>query len=241
MSIKLPMAVLGLIFAVASSTTVAADESAEALSVRLKEMYPATKIERVQRSEIPSVFEVVMGKNAAYTDATGRYFVFGHLFDMKEQRDLTAERVEKAARVAFGDLPLADAIKIVRGKGERVLAVFSDPDCPYCRRLESELDKLDNVTLYTFPYPLEGLHPEARDKSIAVWCAANRAQAWAELMKSGKAPASRKCDHPIERNIQLGQRLGIQGTPTLLSADGRILPGAAPKERIEQWLLESGR
>ena len=138
MSIKLPMAVLGLIFAVASSTTVAADESAEALSVRLKEMYPATKIERVQRSEIPSLFEVVMGKNAAYTDATGRYFVFGHLFDMKEQRDLTAERVEKAARVAFGELPLADAIKIVRGKGERVLAVFSDPDCPYCRRLESE-------------------------------------------------------------------------------------------------------
>jgi thiol:disulfide interchange protein DsbC len=134
MSIKLPMAVLGLILAVASSTTVAADESAEALSVRLKEMYPATKIERVQRSEIPSLFEVVMGKNAAYTDATGRYFVFGHLFDMKEQRDLTAERVEKAARVAFGELPLADAIKIVRGKGERVLAVFSDPDCPYCRR-----------------------------------------------------------------------------------------------------------
>ena len=121
MCIKLPMAVLGLILAVASSTTVAADESAEALSVRLKEMYPATKIERVQRSEIPSLFEVVMGKNAAYTDATGRYFVFGHLFDMKEQRDLTAERVEKAARVAFGDLPLADAIKTVRGKGERVL------------------------------------------------------------------------------------------------------------------------
>jgi thiol:disulfide interchange protein DsbC len=132
-----------------------------------------------------------MGKNAAYTDTTGRYFVFGHLFDMKEQRDLTADRVEKAARIAFGELPLADAIKTVRGKGERVLAVFSDPDCPYCRRLEAELVKLDNVTLYTFPYPLEGLHAEAKDKSIAVWCAANRSQAWAELMKSGKAPASR--------------------------------------------------
>lgn len=241
MSIKSPMAMLGLILAVASSATGAADDAAETLSVRLKEMYPATKIERVQRSEIPSLFEVVMGKNAAYTDATGRYFVFGHLFDMKEQRDLTAERVEKAARVSFGELPLADAIKTIRGKGERVLAVFSDPDCPYCRRLELELEKLDNVTLYTFPFPLDGLHPEARDKSIAVWCSPNRGQAWAELMKSGKAPVSRKCDHPIERNVQLGQRLGIQGTPTLLAADGRTLSGAAPKERIEQWLQEGGR
>jgi thiol:disulfide interchange protein DsbC len=240
MPIKYSLALLGLTISMTASVF-AADEPAEALAARLKEMYPATHIERVQRSEIPALFEVVMGKNAAYTDTTGRYFVFGHLFDMKEQRDLTADRVEKAARIAFGELPLADAIKTVRGKGERVLAVFSDPDCPYCRRLEAELVKLDNVTLYTFPYPLEGLHAEAKDKSIAVWCAANRSQAWADLMKSGKAPASRTCDHPIERNIQLGQRLGIQGTPTLLSADGRTLPGAAPKDRIEQWLLEGGR
>ena len=241
MRIKYPLALLGLTLVIATSPAVAADEAADSLAARLKEMYPATSIERVQRSEISALFEVVMGKNAAYTDATGRYFVFGHLFDMKEQRDLTAERVEKTARVAFGELPLSDAIKTVRGKGERVLAVFSDPDCPYCRRLEAELDKLDNVTLYTFPYPLEGLHPEAKDKSIAVWCAANRSQAWAELMKSGKAPASRACDHPIERNIQLGQRLGIHGTPTLVSADGRTLPGAAPKDRIEQWLREGSR
>lgn len=240
MPIKYSLALLGLTISMAASVF-AADEPAEALAARLKEMYPATHVDRVQRSEIPALFEVVMGKNAAYTDTTGRYFVFGHLFDMKEKRDLTADRVEKAARIAFGELPLADAIKTVRGKGERVLAVFSDPDCPYCRRLEAELVKLDNVTLYTFPYPLEGLHAEAKDKSIAVWCAANRSQAWAELMKSGKAPVSRTCDHPIERNIQLGQRLGIQGTPTLLSADGRTLPGAAPKDRIEQWLLEGGR
>ena len=240
MPIKYSLALLGLTISMAASVF-AADEPAEALAARLKEMYPTTHVDRVQRSEIPALFEVVMGKNAAYTDTTGRYFVFGHLFDMKEQRDLTADRVEKAARIAFGELPLADAIKTVRGKGERVLAVFSDPDCPYCRRLEAELVKLDNVTLYTFPYPLEGLHAEAKDKSIAVWCAANRSQAWADLMKSGKAPASRTCDHPIERNIQLGQRLGIQGTPTLLSADGRTLPGAAPKDRIEQWLMEGGR
>jgi thiol:disulfide interchange protein DsbC len=176
-------------------------------------------------SEIPALYEVVMGQNVAYTDASGRYFVFGHLFDMQTQRDLTAERLEKQQRVAFSELPFADAIKTVRGKGERVLAVFSDPDCPYCQRLESELEKLDNLTLYTFAYPLESLHPDAKDKAVSVWCAPDRARAWAELMKSGKAPAKRSCDHPVDRNIALAQRLGIQGTPTLLSADGRVLPG----------------
>ena len=238
-----PMATAALLatLCLATSVTHAADESADALASKLKDLYPATKIERVQRSELPGLFEVVMGRNAAYTDSTGRYFIFGHLFDMKEQRDLTAERVEKAARIAFDTLPLADAIKTVRGKGERVIAVFSDPDCPFCRRLESELDKLDNVTLYTFLYPLEGLHPEAKAKAVAVWCAKDRSGAWSELMRSGKVPTKASCDNPIERTIQLGQRLSIQGTPTLISSDGRLLPGAAPRERIEQWLAEAAR
>jgi hypothetical protein len=156
------------------------------MTARLKQMYPATRIERVDPSEIPALYEVVMGQNVAYTDASGRYFVFGHLFDMQTQRDLTAERLEKQQRVAFSELPFADAIKTVRGNGERVLAVFSDPDCPYCQRLESELEKLDNLTLYTFAYPLESLHPEAKDKAVSVWCAPDRARAWAELMKTAR-------------------------------------------------------
>src|SRR3990167_3858369 len=211
---------LPMLFALMLPMAAQADDGAESLEKRLKDLYPATRIERVQTSEIPTVYEVTMGKNSAYTDATGRYFVFGHLYDMKTQRDLTAERMEKQQRIDFSQLPLGDAIKTVRGKGERVLAVFSDPDCPYCKRLEAELDKLDNVTLYIFPYPLEGLHPEAVDKAVAVWCAPDRTRAWADLMKTGKVPAKRDCENPIQRNIQLAQRLGINGTPTMLSADG---------------------
>ena len=230
---------LPMLFALMLPMAAQADDGAESLEKRLKDLYPATRIERVQTSEIPAVYEVTMGKNSAYTDATGRYFVFGHLYDMKTQRDLTAERMEKQQRIDFSQLPLGDAIKTVRGKGERVLAVFSDPDCPYCKRLEAELDKLDNVTLYIFPYPLEGLHPEAVDKAVAVWCAPDRASAWADLMKTGKVPAKRDCENPIQRNIQLAQRLGINGTPTMVFADGRMLPGAATSDRIEQWLAES--
>jgi thiol:disulfide interchange protein DsbC len=237
MPCKTPMAALSLL-ALTLSLAAQADETLTALEQRLQERYPATRIERVQASEIQGLYEVMIGRNPAYTDATGRYFVFGHLFDLQTQRDLTAERLAVQQRVAFAELPLADAIRTIRGSGERLLAVFSDPDCPYCRRLEDELAKVDHVTVYTFAYPLESLHPQARDKAVAVWCAPDRARAWAELMQTGKAPPRRSCAHPIERNIALAQRLGIQGTPTLLSADGRLLPGAATSERIEQWLAE---
>ena len=168
-----PLSLLALTLSVAAQ----ADEARTALAQRLQERYPATPIERVQPSEIPGLYEVMIGRNPAYTDATGRYFVFGHLFDLQTQRDLTAERLQAEQRVAFAELPLSDAIRTIRGAGERVLAVFSDPDCPYCRRLEEELAKVDNLTVYTFAYPLESLHPQARDKAVAVWCAADRARA----------------------------------------------------------------
>ena len=155
-----PLSLLALTLSVAAQ----ADEARTALAQRLQERYPATPIERVQPSEIPGLYEVMIGRNPAYTDATGRYFVFGHLFDLQTQRDLTAERLQAEQRVAFAELPLSDAIRTIRGAGERVLAVFSDPDCPYCRRLEEELAKVDNLTVYTFAYPLESLHPQARDK-----------------------------------------------------------------------------
>jgi thiol:disulfide interchange protein DsbC len=217
----------------------AAEDTAEALAQRLKQLYPNTQFSAVSESALPGLFEVVMGRNIAYTDAAGRYFLFGHLFDMPTQRDLTAERKDQLQRIDFGQLPLQDAIKTVGGNGSRVLAVFSDPDCPYCKRLEPELAKLTDVTVYTFLMPLTQLHPDARAKAVAVWCAKDRVHAWAQLMLHGQTAASPNCAHPVDRNIALGERLQINGTPTMVSADGRVLPGAASAEQIEAWLAKS--
>jgi len=216
--------------------SLAAEDPAETLAQRLKQLYPNTQFSAVSESALPGLFEVVMGRNIAYTDVAGRYFLFGHLFDMPAQRDLTAERKDQLQRIDFGQLPLQDAIKTVRGNGSRILAVFSDPDCPYCRRLEPELAKVNDVTVYTFLMPLTQLHPEARAKAIAVWCAADRVDAWAKLMLGGETPANTDCAHPVDRNIALGERLQINGTPTMIAADGRIMPGAAGAAQIEAWL-----
>jgi thiol:disulfide interchange protein DsbC len=213
--------------------------STGAMAERLQALYPSTRFGAVNPTPWPGVFEVVMGTNLAYVDASGQYFLFGHFYDMKKQRDLTAERKDSLARVDFTQLPLLDAMKEVRGDGSRVLAIFSDPDCPYCQRLESDLRGLTNVAIYTFLMPLVSLHPGAHRKAVSIWCARDRLATWQAAMWRGEPVPPIECPHPVDRNVALGERLGINGTPTLISADGRMLPGAASKDQIEAWLQRS--
>ncbi|AJG22228.1 DsbC family protein [Cupriavidus basilensis] len=202
----------------------------------LKERYPKTEFSRIRAAEIPGLYEVSMGKNVAYFEASGRYALFGHLYDMNSQVDLTAQREQSLQVINVDMLPVADAIKTVRGKGSRALYVFSDPDCPFCHQLEASLKGLDDVTIYTFLYPLEGLHPDAKKKSAAIWCAKDRAGAWDAWMGAKVLPAPRSCATPVERNLALGAKLGVEGTPTIFAADGRKLVGAASTQRIDAFL-----
>ena len=232
------LCLLGATFALPSAAQKSVPSEAR-IAERLQGLYPATRFGSINVTPWPGLYEVVMGANLAYVDETGQYFLFGHLYDMKTQRDLTAERKESLARIDFAALPLADALKEVRGSGARTLAIFSDPDCPYCRRLEAEMKGLTDVTIYTFLMPIASLHPDARSKAIAVWCSGNRLAAWHSLMWRDEKIAAGECEHPVDRNVALGEQLGISGTPTLVAADGRVLPGAASNTQIEAWLARS--
>jgi len=209
---------------------------AAALAKRLDTLYPATQFGAVTTTPWPGVFEVALGNQLAYVDASGQFFLFGHLYDMRAQRDLTAERRDALTRIDFDTLPLQDALQEVRGNGQRRLAVFSDPDCPFCRKLEAEIRTLTDVTIYTFLLPLASLHPDARAKAIGVWCARQPIDAWQALMLHDIRPVPADCTHPIDRNVALAERLGISGTPTLIAGDGRRLAGAAGLAQIEAWL-----
>ena len=212
----------------------------------LKKMYPSTQFKSVVQSDIPGLFEVTMGKNIVYTDKSGRYFLFGRLFDMQTQTDVTLSKMRDAGigddggrsestKIDTASLPIKDAVKFVKGNGKKTLYVFSDPDCPYCRQLEKSLAALSDTTIYLFMFPLDG-HVNARPVSVAVWCAKDRAKAWTDYMAAGKQPDLKQCDNPIDRNIELGRRLGVQGTPTLYSSDGRMLGGAAQTNVIEKFM-----
>lgn len=207
------------------------------MMAQMQSLYPNTQFKEVSTTVIPGVFEVVMGKNTAYVDSTGRYFLFGRLFDMQTQNDLSPAKPEPVVeKIDLGKLKTEDAIKTVKGSGARTLYVFSDPDCPFCTQLEKNLANVTDVTIYTFLFPLEGLHPDAKRKAVAIWCSKDRAQSWEQFMSRGALPPDAQCDNPVERNIALGQQFGINGTPTLIAGDGRMLPGAASADRINAWL-----
>ena len=211
-----------------------------AVMATLKQKYPSTVIKSVSSTNLPGVYEVVMGKNVAYVEESGRYFLFGHMFDMQTQTDLTEGKImaEQVAKTDFKALPLKDAIKIVRGDGSRKVAIFSDPDCPYCKQLENNIANLTNVTIYLFLFPIDQLHPQAKAKAVGVWCAADQVKAWDGLMRRAEVPTG-QCENPVDRNIALAETMGINGTPTVILPDGSIIPGAPSAAKLEQMLNQA--
>jgi thiol:disulfide interchange protein DsbC len=216
---------------------------ATAILSECKARYPNTSFQSLTSTPFPGVFEIQMGKNLAYTDETCRYMIFGHVFDMATQTDLTAQKLPSPSaasnpRLDFDALPKSDAIVTVRGTGKRKIAVFSDPDCPYCKRLEQGIKDMTDITIYTFLFPIEQLHPQAKTKSIAAWCAKDRAEAWKRLMLEGVVPEG-NCSHPVDRNIALADALGINGTPAIILEDGTVIPGAIPASQLEVALAQA--
>jgi thiol:disulfide interchange protein DsbC len=199
------------------------------------------KIEGVAKAGFLGLYEVRIatpeGTQILYTDEQGSHLIIGHVYDPKTETNLTEARLRKLNAIRFADLPLAQAFKIVRGKGRRQLAYFSDPRCPYCKRLDQELTKVDDVTVHVFLLPIIARDSAAVSK--AVWCSPDRAKAWLDLMLRGVEPTAKTtCDTPIEKNLGLGQKYRINGTPTLIFADGQRISGAMPAERLSKLLAD---
>lgn len=227
----LPLALATLFVATAS-----ADEAdiKKAMEAKL-----GTKVESVTKSGYLGLYEVYADGNILYTDEKMTAFIAGgQLIEGAGLKNVTEERMRKLTAIKFADLPLERAIKQVRGNGKRVLATFEDPNCGYCKRLDKDLQKVDNVTIYTFLYPI--LSEDSLRKSKQIWCAPDRARSWNDWMVDGRAPAGKEdCDtSAITKNQEFGRRLSISGTPTIFFADGERVPGAMPLPKIEQKLAQ---
>lgn len=192
----------------------------------------------VAQTPVAGVFEVRAGLDIFYVDGSGRYaFVEGHLIDLQGTRDLTRERLEAASRIDFDALPFDLALTTVRGSGKTRIAVFEDPSCPYCRALHTLLGQLQDVTIYTFPFPV--LSAESDAKARAALCAPDKNKAWLELMLTGKVPPAKSCVSNVDKLIELGNRLNIRGTPTVFFANGLRSQGAVPPEQFMAMLLQA--
>lgn len=201
--------------------------------------YPKFKVDKVTKTPYAGLYEVFMGGQIIYTDEKLTFLIAeGRLVDTKTKKDITGERLEELTKIDFSTLPLNQAIKVVKGNGSRKLVVFSDVDCPYCKRLErNELSNITDVTIYTFLYPIEQLHPDAANKSKLIWCAKDRVKAWEDWILRDQLPSSAgSCDVPLEKVGELARKIGVTSTPTLIFSDGKRMLGAQPYKEIERML-----
>ena len=193
-------------------------------------------LEEVTKTAIPGIYELrINGSEIFYTDAQANYLIEGSIIDLRAKRNLTEERVAKLTAVKFDDLPFKDAFTIVRGNGKRKLAVFEDPNCGYCKRFERDLQKIDNVTIYMFLYPILGA--DSVERSKAIWCAKDPAKAWQDWMVRDQPASAANCDTTaLTRNTEFGRTYKITGTPTLFFIDGARVPGAVDAAQVEKML-----
>ncbi|MGH8831821.1 MAG: DsbC family protein [Polaromonas sp.] len=213
-----------------------------AIRKNLAERLPSfSKIDEVSKTPMNGLYEIrINDSDIFYTDAEGNFLLQGQLIDTRAKRNLTEERVEKLSAIDFDALPLKDAFTVVRGNGKRKLAVFEDPNCGYCKRFERDLQKVSDVTIYMFLFPILG--PDSVDKSRNIWCAKDRGKAWVDLMVRDQPAAKATCDTTVlERNLEFGRKHKITGTPTLFFANGSRVPGAISAQQVENLLATAAK
>jgi len=193
------------------------------------------KIDEINSTPIPGLYEVRVGAEIVYTDERGDHIIQGNLIETKTRSDLTQARVDKITAIDFASLPLKDAIVWKQGSGARKLVVFADPNCGYCKRFEADMQKVKDVTVYTFLVPILG--GDSPDKARNIWCAKDNSAVWREWMINGAAaPRSMgNCDtSALQRNMAMVKKYRVNGTPALVFEDGKRVPGALPPEEVEK-------
>ena len=208
------------------------------LQEKINQSYPDLVIKSIQKTDFNDLYEVLISGQIIYTNKDFSFLIVeGRVVDPETKIDITSDRLEELTRVNFLILPFDKAIKVVRGNGERKVAVFSDVDCPFCKKLEKEgLSELDNITIYTFLFPL-AIHPKAEIRSKKIWCAEDKEKAWNDYMlRNIMANNKGNCKTPIEDILVLGRDLGISSTPTIIFSSGKKIPGAIPLKEIEKHI-----
>jgi thiol:disulfide interchange protein DsbC len=207
------------------------------LAKKLTTLLRDTEIQSIRPSGVAGIVEVLLvGNRIVYCDLAAKHLFSGHLFELDTQKDLTEQRLSDVTRLDPKELPLGDAFDVKHGNGKREAYLFEDPDCPYCKKLEEQLLQVSDVTLHIFLYPLTSIHPHAFVHARNIWCAKDRRKAWSDKMLKDIDPPSAECANPIDRNIALGKKLHIEGTPAMIFADGRFHEGTLEADELEHFL-----
>ncbi len=234
----LAASILAILLALAGGSGVAAAQTPEDnLRKLIEAKMPGERVREIRRTPLPGVYEVAFGNRLFYADEGLNYLIIGQIIESATNRNLTDQRLRQLTAIDVKLLPLDAAIRTVKGDGKRTLYVFSDPLCPFCSQLEQELQKVTNVTTYTFLTPVDQMRPGSRNRALEIWCSSDRRRAWDEWMLRQVAPVSKPtCRNPLDQVVKLSDKLGFTVTPTLVFADGAVLSGMIPAAQIEKYM-----
>ena len=196
------------------------------------------KVEHVIKTPYSGLYEVLIGDQLIYVDEQGKYLFDGSVIEVKSRTNITEHRLSELLAVDFNRLPLDSAIKRVKGNGKRKLALFTDPNCEYCKRLEKELSNVSDVTLYLFLIPI---FPHSEEIVRNVHCAKDPVHAWDDWMLNGVAPPHADCKTSIDKLVELGKKLRIKTTPNLIFINGKRAAGYLSAEELEARFNEAGQ
>ncbi len=221
------------LFVLFLSHSVQAGEDIEKIKQKIQQRLPEISITEFKPAPIPGLYEIVFGTRVAYVSADGQYILMGDLIDLDNKRNLTAMRRGGLVLKSIDALGEANMIVLGPAKPKRTLTVFTDVDCPYCARLHQEVPKLTQagVKVRYLLFPRAGKGTETYMRSVAVWCAKDRVKAIG-IAKSGGKLEMKNCTNPVDEHLRLGKEVGVEGTPTIVMDDGRVLPGYAPAAEL---------
>jgi thiol:disulfide interchange protein DsbC len=209
----------------------------EKFKAALQQKFPMTADATIHRA-FPDFYSVVRGNEVLFVKEDLSILINGDVMDLRGNQSLTmALRNAVRPKIDVKELNLADAIKF--GAGRDVLYVFSDPDCTFCRQLETEIEQVKDVTVYVFPFPIAGLHPNAALVAESIWCAPDKATSWRDYLTKGQVPGPATCANPIERNIAAASKYKLLGTPAIVFSDGFVIPGKVPASVITAQIAAS--
>jgi len=228
------LSVLSILFSTLVCSGFANAQSEQQIKTEIQKKLGANaKVRSVTAAPVAGLYEVLVGNEVFYTDTTGKYLIQGEIIELATGKNITEQRQADLNRIKWTDLNQANAIKNVRGNGSRQLAVFSDPNCGYCKRLEKSLQQLDNVTIYTYLIPI--LSADSTQKSKQIWCSSDPYKSYIDWMINGISPSGKSdCSTPLDKNLAFAKTYGVTGTPTLFFTDGSRFPGAVQITDIEK-------
>ena len=208
----------------------------------LAKIIPGEQVDSIRAAALPGMYEVVMGAQVMYVSGDGRYIVQGDIIDLEARENLTENARARQRAKLIHAVNEADMIIFSPkdGPARYRVNVFTDIDCGYCRKLHRQIDEYlaEGIEIRYLAFPRSGLNTKSYYKAVTVWCSKDRKRALTEA-KAGKPQPRIDCDNPVREQLELGDRFGVTGTPTLVLESGDVIPGYVPPKRLLRILQSS--